>query len=297
MNKELYIETQTNYERCIPRCVVKLNNKGETVIPIVNLTHKDTLKKEEKLTKGKLCKEKDVNEVVEVKHYSDETNPKIKLDMVNVNSNMPEEVKLDLYKMLQHYEDCFAINIREFGLTNQIVCEITVTDQPVIYRPYRLSRSEREKVRDMVNELKSAGIVISPYASTILIVHKKTGDERLCIDYRGLNKITKKITYPLLLTDDQIDRLSGKKYFITLDMRSGYYQIPVSKDSQHKTAFITPYGMFEFLRMPFSIVNGPAIFQELINSVLGSLRFTIAMAYMDDIPLPSVTAEGGLQNL
>ncbi|KAK9711569.1 Reverse transcriptase (RNA-dependent DNA polymerase) [Popillia japonica] len=107
----------------------------------------------------------------------------------------------------------------------------------------------------------------SAYASPILIVKKKTGDERMCVDYRGLNKVTIK------------------------------FQVPVADEHKHKTAFVTPDGTYEFTKMPFGLVNGPAIFQRLINSVLGSLRFTVAMAYMDDVLIPSSSVEEGLANL
>ncbi|KAK9675225.1 Reverse transcriptase (RNA-dependent DNA polymerase) [Popillia japonica] len=191
--------------------------------------------------------------------------------------------------------------MHDLGTTESVQCKIeTTTEEPITYRPYRLSYKEREEVREIVDDLKGAGIIVdstSPYASPILVVRKKDGGVRLCIDYRGLNKITKKMSYPLPLIDDQLERLSGKVYFTTIDMMSGYYQIPVEMDSQHKTAFITPDGLYHFTKMPFGLVNGPAIFQRLVNSVLGPLRFTIAMAYMGDILLPSTTIEEGLVNL
>ncbi|KAK9747466.1 Reverse transcriptase (RNA-dependent DNA polymerase) [Popillia japonica] len=105
------------------------------------------------------------------------------------------------------------------------------------------------------------------------------------------------MNYPLPIIDDQLDRLTGKCYFTTLDMFSGYYQVPVADEHKHKTAFVTPDGTYEFTKMPFGLVNGPAIFQRLINSVLGSLRFTVAMAYMDDVLIPSSSVEEGLANL
>lgn len=103
--------------------------------------------------------------------------------------------------------------------------------------------------------------------------------------------------FPLPVISEQLDRLPGKKYFTSLDMRSGYYQVPMDPSSKHKTAFVTNDGIYEFEKMPFGIINGPAIFRKLMNTVLGSLKFTIALTYMDDILLPSVTVEERLQNL
>ena len=120
--------------------------------------------------------------------------------------------------------------------------------------------------------MKSAGIICdseSNFSSPILLVNKKNGEKRICIDYRTLNKITKKIQYPLPLIHDNFDRLQNKKYFTALDMKCGYYLIPVSKEFRHLTAFVTPEGQFQFLRMPFCICNGPTVFQQLINRLLG----------------------------
>lgn len=103
-------------------------------------------------------------------------------------------------------------------------------DKPVVYRPYRLSYCEREHVRDMVEELKEADIVEesnSEYASSILFVKKKSGDVRMCVDYRAINKKTVPEKYPLPRIDDQIDRLHGNQYFTSLDLFSGYYQVPI----------------------------------------------------------------------
>lgn len=87
------------------------------------------------------------------------------------------------------------------------------------------------------------------------------------------------------------------KLYTNLDMFSGYYQLPMSKDAREKTSFITPDGQYEFTRMPFGIANGPSVYQRMINQVLGPLRFTIAMVFMDDVLIASRTVEDGLYNL
>lgn len=171
---------------------------------------------------------------------------------------------------------------------------------PVVYRPYRMPHSERVVVREIVQELEDSGIVrpsTSSYASPVLLVKKKSGDYRLCIDYRALNKKTVKEHYPLPRIDDQLDNLSGYRYYTSLDLMSGYYQLVVSEASRHLTAFITPDGHYEFKRMPFGLVNAPANFQRAINNILGNARFKEAFAYMDDVILPSKTIEEGLSKL
>lgn len=152
----------------------------------------------------------------------------------------------------------------------------------------------------MVQELGDSGIIrpsTSNYASPILLVKKKTGDYRLCIDFRALNKKTIKEHYPLPRIDDQLDNLSGYKYYTALDLASGYYQIPMSDASKHLTAFVTPDGHFEFNRMPFGLLNAPSTFQRAINNILGNARFKQAFAFMDDVIMPSKWISEGFEKL
>ncbi|KAL0822205.1 hypothetical protein ABMA28_004335 [Loxostege sticticalis] len=139
-----------------------------------------------------------------------------------------------------------------------------------------MSESEKKITREITDDLLKNGIIRhsnSPYASPALLVDKGSGGKRLCVDYRQLNKITVKEKYPMPIIEDLIDRLQGCKYFTSLDLKSGYHQIKIKPEAIPKTAFITPDGHFEYLRMPFGLSNGPSVFQRLMNTVLGSLRF------------------------
>jgi hypothetical protein len=162
------------------------------------------------------------------------------------------------------------------GKTNsaQLVIKC-ITDEPVIYHPYRLPEAEKKILQGIIDELLNNEIISesnSPYASPILLVKKKTGDYRMCVDYRRLNAVTIKNQYPLPLIDEQLDRLGGNHYFTTLDVASGFYQVPVEEDSIVKTAFVTPESHYEFLRMPFGLTNARSVFQRLMNNVLGQLK-------------------------
>lgn len=130
-----------------------------------------------------------------------------------------------------------------------------------------------------------------------MLVKKKNDDYRLCVDYRALNKKTVKDSYPMPVIDDQLDRLSGNKFFTSLDLASGYHQIPVAEESRHLTAFVTPDGHYEYTRMPFGLVNAPAVFQQIINKALGSKRFELAIPYLDDILTAAPTIEQSLVKL
>ncbi|KAH0820498.1 hypothetical protein GEV33_002293 [Tenebrio molitor] len=174
------------------------------------------------------------------------------------------------------------------------------SDKVISYHPYRLSLAERQKIREMVSDLLSNKIIQeseSPYASPVLLVKKKDGSDRLCVDFRALNRITVKDRFPLPLIEDQLDRLGKGTYFTALDMASGFYQIPIAADSVAKTGFVTPDGHYEYLRMPFGLANAPAVFQRAINNALGPLKDRVALVYLDDVLIPSTTIERGIEKL
>jgi len=221
--------------------------------------------------------------------------------ILNYGDQLTEKEIIELQAMLMKYKTCFSRNLKDLGFTNAVQMEIKLTDaKPVVYRPYRLSVSERKMVREMVQEMIDADIVTesnSSYASPILIVKKKTGEQRLCVDYRSLNRKTIKEHYPLPLIDDQLDMLAGNSLFITLDLASGYYQIPVALESQDKTAFVTPDGQYQFKRMPFGLANAPSVFQRTMNKILARVKNNFALIYMDDILIPAHSFEEGLERL
>lgn len=152
----------------------------------------------------------------------------------------------------------------------------------------------------MVSELLDSGIIKesqSDFASPVILVKKKNGEERMCVDYRRLNTVTKKVKFPMPLIEEQLNDLVGYKYFIALDLASGYYQMPIKKEHSHYTAFITPDGLYEFLIVPFGLVNAPALFQKLMNSVVQKIRPHSIVCYMDDVVIPAKSIEEGMCKL
>lgn len=175
------------------------------------------------------------------------------------------------------------------------------SDVPVYYRPYKMSHDEKLRVREIVRDLKSKGIIReseSPYSSPVLLVKKKDGSDRMCVDYRALNRITVKDRFPLPLIDDHIDRLGKSKLFTTLDMATGFHQIRLDEESIPLTGFVTPEGHYEYVKMPYGLANAPIVFQRIIST---TLRDFIAsgkvLVYIDDVLILHDTVDEGLQIL
>ena len=172
--------------------------------------------------------------------------------------------------------------------------------RPKAARQYRLTPIEQTELEKQVKHLIHMGWItpsVSPWASCILFAPKPGGKLRLCIDYRYLNENTVKNTYPLPRIDTLLDKLQGNKFFSALDLISGYHQIRVHEDSQPKTAFRTPDGLYQWTVMPFGLTNAPSVFQQAMHAVLTDLIGKICLAYLDDIIIIAKTAAEHAQNL
>ena len=137
----------------------------------------------------------------------------------------------------------------------------------------------------------------SQWASNIVLVTKKNGQVRFCVDYRKLNEVTIKDSYPLPRVDDCLEALSGAKWFSSMDLNSGFWQIGMDDTDKEKTAFLRSMGLFQFTVMPFGLVNAPSTFERLMEDVLRGLQWQECLIYMDDIISPSSTFEEGLNRL
>ncbi|UYV74416.1 hypothetical protein LAZ67_11003491, partial [Cordylochernes scorpioides] len=171
--------------------------------------------------------------------------------------------------------------------TSNVKHKIDTSDsRPIKQRPYRVSPVERRAIQSEVDKMIKMGIVQpseSPWSSPVVLVKKKDGSWRFCVDYRKLNKVTKKDVYPLPRNDDVLDSLTGAKFFSSMDLRTGYWQIEIDEEDREKTAFITPDGLYEFRVMPFGLCNAPATFERMMDKLLAGLKWTICLCYLDDI--------------
>ena len=239
------------------------------------------------------------------------------VDIKEIKSGPLNKIEHDrLISLLYKYDNCFAQNTLQLGCTDLLQMKIKLnSEQPVYRHPYRLSHSEQEIVKSKVSELLNAGIVQeseSSFASPVILVKKKNGDYRLCIDYRALNAITIKDRYPLPNIDDQVSKLAGKKLFTSLDLAQGYHQVKIQPEDRHKTAFITPQGHYEYNRVPFGLANAPSVFMRLMNKIVESIHRDVAMlktdksnnmtenevlAFLDDLLVPSTDVKSGLNIL
>ena len=163
--------------------------------------------------------------------------------------------------------------------------------KPVRLPPYRIPYAYRDIVREELKQMETDGIIeksSSEWAAPIVLVKKKDSSLRLCVDYRRLNAVSEMDAYPMARVDDLIDRLGEAKYITTLDLSRGYWQVPVRREDQHKTAFTTPYGLFQFRVMPFGLQGAPATFQRMMDVLLDNVS-EFAAAYLDDVIIHSKT--------
>ena len=187
---------------------------------------------------------------------------------------------------MEENSDILAKKDSDLTQTDTVTMKIETGDHPPIkLRPYRTPLNTRKIIDKAVDEMLEANIIQrsrSSWAFPVIIVEKKDGSSRFCIDYRKLNKITRPIAINLPLIDDIINRLSGAKYFTSLDLRSGYWQVKVDEGSQDRTAFTCHKGLFSFKSMPFGLCNAPSVFTELMTEVLDGLD-DFATSYLDDV--------------
>ena len=174
----------------------------------------------------------------------------------------------------------------------------TGTSAPIRCAPRRMSPQKIKKEEDCVTEMLTGGqIEPSLWSAPVVLVTKKDGGTRFCVDYRRLNLATVKDAYPLPRRDDTLDMLTGKRWFSTLDLASGYWQVSLSPEARCKTAFATHSGLFQFKVMPFGLCNAPATFERLMDQVLQGLRWSRCLVYLDDIISFGTTFEDALDNL
>ena len=206
-----------------------------------------------------------------------------------------------LYQLLLGFADVFAFDDTDLGRTKKLHHTISTENcQPIRQAARRMPVYHKEEVRKLIEDMLKRDVIQpskSPWASPIVIVRKKDGSARFCVDYRKLNMVTRKDAYPLPRIDDTLDTLSGSQWFSTLDLLSGYWQVELAGKDREKTAFVTQDGLFEFKVIPFGLCNAPATFQRLMDLVLAGVQWSQCLVYLDDIIVIGKSFEEHLRNL
>lgn len=214
---------------------------------------------------------------------------------VDFNHIVDKFIKSEVIELVTSYK---PNKIKSTEVTMSIVVK---EERPIYNRPRRLPLPEREIVEKQIEEWLNDGIVetcSSEYASPVLVVRKKDGSPRVCIDYRKVNEIIIKDRYPLPLIEDQLDQLKDAKLFTTLDLRNGFFHVTVDKESRKYTAFLIHSGQYCFLKVPFGLCNSPAVFQRFINHIFRELiNEGIVLTYLDDLIIPACDERQALKRL
>lgn len=217
------------------------------------------------------------------------------------DSPIPAEWKQRLSQKLAERGKVFSTEEWDVGLAKGVQHHIRLADHtPFRERSRRVAPADLDDLRRHLQGLLAAGIIKesrSPYASPIVLARKKTGRLRMCVDYRTLNRRTVPDQYTVPRIDEALDCLSGSRWFSVLDLRSGYYQIPMAEEDKEKTAFICPLGFFQFERMPQGITGAPATFQRVMEKAVGDMHMIEVIVYLDDLIVFGRTLEEHEQRL
>ena len=219
-----------------------------------------------------------------------------------LDENLTEEQRYKVHSMLLDWKDIFSCSETDMGHTDLVKHKIKLVDNEPFKQPHRrIPPHLYSEVREHIKEMLETNVIrpsLSPYASPIVLVRKKDGKLRFCIDYRKLNSKTVKDAHSLPTIEETLDSLVGACYFTSLDLKAGYWQVELAEEDKEKTAFTAgPLGFYEFNVLPFGLVNAPATFQRVIQLAMGDLHLTKCLLYLDDIIVYSRTFEEHLDRL
>ncbi len=204
-------------------------------------------------------------------------------------------------QLLCEFSDVFSTGPHDLGCTDRVKHRInTGGAAPIRQPPRRLPLMKKQEAEKIVQDMQEQGVIepsSSPWSSPVVLVRKKDGSSRFCVDYRKLNDVTHKDSYPLPRIDDTLEALAGSSLFSTLDLKSGYWQVQVEERDREKTAFSVGNGLWQFAVMPFGLCNAPATFERLMEQVLAGLPLQAALIYLDDILVTGKSFSNQLSNL
>ena len=250
-----------------------------------------------------LSEKSDQNSKVNVQHQAAQIHePELPVNLDLSDSCLSEEQKAKAKTFLSKWHNVFSRGPLDLGHTQTVKHEIHLNDEKPFKEPYRhIPPSLIQEVREHLKEMMQMGAIresSSSFSSNVVLVRKKDGSIRFCIDYRKLNQHTIKDAHAIPRIDDTLHLLAGAKYFSTLDLKAGYWQVELREEDKAKTAFqVGPLGFYEANRMPFGLCNAPATFQRLMERCMGELNLRDCLIYLDDIIVFSSTFEEHVERL
>lgn len=220
----------------------------------------------------------------------------------NINESLKEDEYGKVNQILCKFKESFSEDITNLGRSKSTTMKIDVTTEgPIVGKRYPVPFSQRNILSGIIDHLLQHDVIRpsnSPHAASVVLVEKSNGEPRMCVDYRVLNSVTVKKQFPMPIVDEQLAKLSGNKFFTTLDMTSGYYQIPLDEESRKFTSFMTHDGLFEHNVMPFGLINAPMYFQEMVLKIVAPLRNRDRIiSYVDEVIIATPTADKGIEVL
>ena len=208
-------------------------------------------------------------------------------------SHLPEKMQEKVRKLLRKYSKMYDGTLGEIRVTEHKI-DLKEGSEPYAQNPYRAGPKAREFEAQEIDRMLKAGVIEpaqSEWASPVVLVPKKDGTLRFCVDYRRLNAMSVRDSYPLPRMDECIDSLGEAKVFTTLDCNWGYWQVPIREKDRDKTTFASHSGLYRFLRMPFELMNAPATFQRALDIVLSPFKWRTCLIYLDDVIIYSKNFE------
>ncbi len=229
-------------------------------------------------------------------HMGSEESPTTAED---IELDVEEKYHSTIRTMLKKHESMWNGKLGDINVVEHSI-DLVPGARPFKSQPYRAGPKTRELEQSEINKQLEAGVIEpaqSAWAAPVLFVPKKDGKLRFCIDYRKLNSMTVKDSYPLPRMDECIDTLGEAKVFTTLDAYSGYWQVNVKKDDRPKTAFVCHAGAYQCVRMPFGLTNAPATFQRALDLVLSKFKWQTCLVYLDDVIIFSKDVESHVKHV
>ena len=294
-------------DRVVPLRVFNVSNEvfhlaAETVIALAKpVTDVTSLELNQENHDGAMGQARVINEHVS-QGAVDMTLPKALQELLERSTdNLTDSETERLQELLFNYQHVFSISDGDLGTTHMVQHRIdTGNALPIRIQPRRTSPWKHDEIERQVTNLLQQGKVkesSSPWSFPVVLATKKDGSQRLCVDYRQLNAVTVNDAFPLPRVDDSLAALSGSRWFSTLDLASGYWQVAMDAGTQEKAAFVTSSGLYEWTVMPFGLCNAPSTFARLMELVLKGLHWKICLIYLDDVIVMGRTFEEELERL